>query len=595
LTTRSIYFRYRFVIFAFIVLATSFILWGAHHAVKNNSNNIEDWLPPSFEETKQLLWFADEFGSDAFLMISWEGCSLEDPRAISYATELRKPIDLRDGKASLRPFQEVITSAEALDQMMKPPLELSRGDAEERLNGWAVGTDGKTSCVIAVFTVEGVHHRHAIVDHMYAVADRVPGLSSSDLRMAGSVVDSVSIDRASNEGLISLSVVSFSLCFVLMYLLFRSFLLAGMVFLNALFCQQLSLALIHFSGTQMDSVLLMVPLLVFVLVVSAGVHLANYYRDAVREHGLEGAPVRAVMDAIAPCWLASFTTALGLGSLLVSFLVPVRKFGTFACLAVVLGTVVLFLWLPAQLEQVPPRRAARNWKPESPRGGFFWDWILAVVRQLRYPILAAAILLTGVSLYGVFQLRASVRIHAMFLPESRLLTDYDWLEDRVGPLVPFEIILRLPKQEDGNVKPSMLLRMQLVDRVHHAVLKVDGIGAAVSAWNFCPPMKGLYGRGARQIARRSVFEKNLIKNRASFQEMALLRENASEELWRVTGRAYAGMGLDYTKVLNELRAAVDPMLNAANQQGFGEVTAIYCGGVPLVQKAQDQMMKDPPS
>jgi predicted RND superfamily exporter protein len=180
----------------------------------------------------------------------------------------------------------------------------------------------------------------------------------------------------------------------------------------------------------------------------------------------------------------------------------------------------------------------------------------------------------------------------MFLPESRLLTDYDWLEDRVGPLVPFEIILRLPKQEDGNVKPSMLLRMQLVDRVHHAVLKVDGIGAAVSAWNFCPPMKGLYGRGARQIARRSVFEKNLIKNRASFQEMALLRENASEELWRVTGRAYAGMGLDYTKVLNELRAAVDPMLNAANQQGFGEVTAIYCGGVPLVQKAQDQMMKD---
>lgn len=591
MTTPSIYYRYRLVIFAFFAIATPFAIWGANQAVKNNSNNIEDWLPPSFEETKQLLWFADEFGSDAFLMVSWEGCSLEDPRATSYATELRKPFDV-DTDASLLPFHEVISGTEAFEQMMEPPLELSRRDAKARLGGWAVGQDGETSCVVAVFTVEGAQYRHAVIDHMYSVADRVPGLSPSDLRMAGSVVDSVAIDRASNEGLVSLSIVSFSLCFLLMYLLFRSFLLAGMVFLNALFCQQMSLALIHFSGTQMDSVLLIVPLLVFVLVVSAGVHLANYYRDAVRENGLEGAPLRAVLDAISPCWLASLTTALGLGSLLVSFLVPVRKFGTFACLAVVLGTAVLFLLLPAQMEQAPPRRAARNWKPNDSSGGRFWDWVLAVVRQLRYPILAAALLLTAVSLYGVFQLRASVRIHAMFLPESRILKDYEWLEDRVGPLVPVEVVLRFPKQEDGNVKPSMLLRMQLVDRVHQAALNVDGIGAALSAWNFCPPMQGLYGRGARQIARRSVFEKNLIKNRDAFQEMALLRENAKEELWRVSGRAFAGMGLDYTGVMEELAATVDPILDAANQQGFGGVTAIYCGGVPLVQKAQDQMMKD---
>lgn len=116
----------------------------------------------------------------------------------------------------------------------------------------------------------------------------------------------------------------------------------------------------------------------------------------------------------------------------------------------------------------------------------------------------------------------------MFRPDARLLQDYDWLEQRLGPLVPFEIILRLPKDENGETTPSMLLQMQLIDRVHHAAASIEGIGAVVSAWNFCRPLEKerIYGRGAQQIARRTVFNKNLEQNRDSYVDFAALARHS---------------------------------------------------------------------
>lgn len=589
----SFYYRHRMAIFACFLLVTPFLVYGAQLAVQGNSNRVEDWLPDSFEETKRLEWFVEHFVSDDIMMLSWEGCTLGDPRMKQFAAELRKPVQTLDGRKILL-WRQVITGDDALRQLRQPPLDLSADDARQRLHGWLLGPDNRTSGLIATITPDGWKDRHRVGAHILAAASRVPDLDASSLHIAGGVLDAVEIDEASNRGLIPLGIASFVICFLLMYALFRSFLLATMVFLNAIFCHQLSLAIIYYSGTQMDSVLLMVPIVVFVLAISAGVHIANYYRDEVCHHGFPGAAVRAARDAISPCSLASMTTALGLASLLVSFLTPVRKFGTFASLSVLLATVVLFVLLPTQLESFPPRRAARRWRPEELDAHPIWLGVLDAVYRLRFVIIILTIALAGLALDGVTRLRASARIHDMFHADSRLLQDYDWLEERLGPLVPFEIVLRLPKDENGETVPSMLLQMQLIDRVHQATKSIDGIGAVVSAWNFCRPLEKerLYGRGAQQIARRTVFNNNLEQNRQSYVDLSFLRDTPDEVLWRVSGRAYAGKRIDYSKVMRDLRAEIDPILEIADEQGFPGVSAVYCGGMPLVQKAQDQMLLD---
>ena len=355
--------RHRYLVFVVVLFSVPWVVHQAKLAVDSNSNRVEDWLPESFDETKKLLWFASKFSTDDILMVSWQDCTIDDPRLQSLADRLRQPSRVA-GRSGVILFRQVVTSSEALHELTEPPLDLTKRQALQRIRGWLVGKDGQTGCVVLLLSHDGFVHRHATVDHVYACAAELDGVAAEDVHVAGTSLDSVAIDNASNHGLVAMTIASFAVCSVLMFLLFRSFLLAAIVFLDALFCQQISLALVHVSGDQMDSVLMMLPCIVFVLSVSVGVHLVNYYREASREIGSERATVQAVKDAITPCALASMTTALGLVSLACSVLTPIRKFGLYAAIALCISTVILFLLLPSQLEQysrwfvgrTPPRR-----------------------------------------------------------------------------------------------------------------------------------------------------------------------------------------------------------------------------------------------
>ena len=99
--------------------------------------------------------------------------------------------------------------------------------------------------------------------------------------MAGPSIDSVAIDRASSETIQTLNFLCWGICLAVAVVSFRSLRMGAMIFFVALICQYLSVAIIYYTGTIMNSILMMVASLVFVLSVSASVHLVNYYRDAL--------------------------------------------------------------------------------------------------------------------------------------------------------------------------------------------------------------------------------------------------------------------------------------------------------------------------
>ena len=62
----------------------------------------------------------------------------------------------------------------------------------------------------------------------------------------------------------------------------------------------------------------------------------------------------SVRHAFAPCTLAALTTAVGLGSLFTSDILPIQKFGMFSAIGVVATLALLFSLLPACLHRFPP-------------------------------------------------------------------------------------------------------------------------------------------------------------------------------------------------------------------------------------------------
>nr|NIP86748.1 MMPL family transporter [Planctomycetales bacterium] len=584
----SFYPRNRLWVLAVFVAALPVAIYGARQAFHSTTNRVEDWLPAEFEETQRLLWFAERFGRDELLMVSWDDCTLDDPRLPQLAAELDKPVP--HAGREMKFFRQVLTGSQILEAMVQPPLDLRRQQALLRLEGWLIGPDRLTSCLVARVSEDGAAHRHAAVEHIYDCAEKICALPADSIYVAGPSMQSVAIDKASKSSLWILSRLSMLICLLLMWWGFRSFSTALIVFVAAVFCQQFSLAIIYYSGTKMDSVLLMVPSLTFVLAVSAGVHLMNYYRAAVAQQGLAGAPARAVRYGWTPCWLAAVTTGLGLISLTVSLIVPIRKFGGYAALGVLMATAVMILVVPSLLQQFPRRR----WETDTADGGSlarqtrYWNQLLYGISRCHGQIVCAALLLLVLAGWGVTQIRATARLEDLFRPGARVLQDYQWLETNVGSLVPIEVIVNIPKA----APQSAWERLQLVEAVRAALNTIEGIDCTVSAATFAPPLTSEEDSGWRKTAGRAVLKRKLESSLERFAGIGYVVPDQEDEAWRISARVSSSQRVDYGRVLEEIEQKIDPLLQQVKSHDGSAISAVYCGGVPLVHKAQDQLLKD---
>jgi hypothetical protein len=86
-----------------------------------------------------------------------------------------------------------------------------------------------------------------------------------------------------------------------------------------------------------------------------------------------------------------------------------------------------------------------------------------------------------------------------------------------------------------------------------------------------------------------------LKNPANRQRLVDLRqlvEQQDKELWRVSARVNASQSVDYGVLVAEVHRRLPPLFRAAEQEGMANVQAVVTGGVPVVHKAQDQLLSD---
>jgi predicted RND superfamily exporter protein len=102
--------------------------------------------------------------------------------------------------------------------------------------------------------------------------------------------------------------------------------------------------------------------------------------------------------------------------------------------------------------------------------------------------------------------------------------------------------------------------------------------------------------------RREVMNKHLYEARSRFLESDYLAEDpdSGEELWRIHVRVAALKGVDYGEFIQQIKAKVEPLLNAnvdaetKAARGYGLVGvngAIYTGLTPVVYKAESALLR----
>ncbi|MFW5692998.1 MAG: efflux RND transporter permease subunit, partial [Thermoguttaceae bacterium] len=532
------------------------------------------------------------------------------------------------------PFKTpVLTGTRLVQEMRLRYPELSDREILRRLEGTIIGEDHSKTCLVVTLTsaASGKQLRPTLeiirdlarqcdieppapkpAENLFVRGAEAFGGFLSELvhgrapqpegiRMGGPPVDNVAIDIEGERTLIRLAGLSLLVGVGVSWLCFRSIRLTIIVIFTALLAAGTSMASVFFSGGSCDAILLSMPSLVYVLAISGAIHVINYYHDVIHDHGLEGAPERAVALGWLPCTLAAFTTALGLGSLLASHVIPISKFGVYSAWGVLATLVWVFLFLPACLHFFPSRQVAEEAKRENSAELKetlilrFWRAVGGFVIRRNGWVAAGCFATMLVLALGVARIETSVKLMKLFSDDAPIIADYTWLEDHLGPLVPMEVILRV---DNERCQLSMVDRMRLAQYVEHTLETLPDVGGALSAATFAPDITPDRSRGGlerlagidRQRTRDKLLSSRLDQNRDRFREYLTVDEATGEELWRVTGRVAALTDLDYGEFVHEIEATVEPILAAYREAGVEGIDVTYTGLVPLVYKTQHELM-----
>jgi hypothetical protein len=569
-------------------IAAPWVVGGSLASMGTIFNAPIEWLPPAFEQRTDYNWFIEAFGTQDSIIISWPGCTVDDRRLAKFAEALRSPDSEFSGWRFPDLFVDAPNGYTAVRQLTDEPLELTRRAALARLRGTLVGPDGTTSCAVVVVNPDALHLRNSIPGLLLDQAEQHVGLPRSDFHLAGSFIDGVAIDAESLRSMSLFSLPSALISLLLCRLCLKSWVLTLAIAVVAAFGEGLVLTLAYCSGESMNAVLFVMAPLVFVVTISAGVHLVNYYHDELRRVGPERAVDSALRIGRTPCWLAAMTTAIGVGSLVVSEIVPVRQFGWMSAIGVLSTTALLFLVTPGAMQLWP--RLWRNRKDAAVLGESTalerkydaWDRLAEMVCRRWKVFMAAPIILLLAGAAGLLMVRTSVSVQSLLVPESRVIRDFNWLEEHLGPLVPLDVVVHF----DGDCPSGLVERVRLVRDVHAALLKMDAIGGAASAASFVPSIPADNRVG--DIAERTILGRRLASHLPDLVEAGWLYEAPDEQAWRINARV-AGMGdAEYGAFLEELQLQTAAMIAARAQYARASFTGI----APLVYRAQRSLLRD---
>ncbi len=352
--------RFRLMLVYFAALLP-WLVYGALATLSDNANSPLDWVPSRFPPRAAFNRFEERFGSGDLLIASWPGCRVDQPELDAIVRRLQTSRLFADADGN-RLFERAVSGRTLWNTLRA--MAFDDETIRRRLAGTWIGPDGATTVLVVAFTPQGLARRRELVDRIEAVIHRVAGMPYGDIHLAGPVMDGLSVDRSSQEALSGLALPSAILVFLLSWWCLRDVRAAATVFGVATLCQLCTLALIHYTGDRMNALLIVLPPLIQVLAISGGLHLANYYRSTQAPSPSE-ATHRALRLGWLPCLLSGGTTALGIGSLIVSQLTPIRSFAIYGAAGVVMTTILVLAFVPQLLARigVPPGGAA------SPGGG----------------------------------------------------------------------------------------------------------------------------------------------------------------------------------------------------------------------------------
>jgi uncharacterized protein len=401
---------------------------------------------PQLADTQKI---ADLFPGDEFLILQVSGAKV---RSTAYLTALDQ---LTQKLQALPEFVKLLSLTEGPEN----PQDAMKSPFWQPL---LVGADGQSTLIIA-FLSRGAS------DQLVPAAEQIAleaqkGSAITGIHLSGMPYITYKIQQNIVQDAQIFSTVSLVLFGVLIWLLFRSVVIAVAASLSGIIAVFMTLTELYVLGQPVGILTANLAIIVFVLVQSQIIYLSNNWRREEQAGGFM-AIRHAVLKTLQPALWCAVTTLLGFVSLLFVSAEPLAQLGVGGVVGVISAFLCCFVIFPPFLALV--QKSNRNRLHDDSR--------LKPKTGLRLSLGVGIVVLAAVSLPGIFKLETDPSLFSYFKEGGEIEQGLSII-DRNGGSSPLQLVVRQKTGEKLDNGPAY----ERLWAFHKDLDKYPDVGAVLS-------------------------------------------------------------------------------------------------------------------
>lgn len=469
--------------------------------------------------------------------------------------------------------QFMVTSYPVLNH--REPSKFKRDSAwiaqDERYQGRLVSKDASTQ-VIIVKTIDSMSQPQSalLIQQVDSIAQKV-GLEQYHL-LGKAFFQKELVELQQNEFIIS-TLISGLLVSLIFWFIFRRIISVVIGLISVGVSMSLLVGYLALSGTPLDLMSALYPVLMIIVGISDVVHVLSKYTDELQKGFTKKEALKTTIREIGLATLmTSLTTAIGFTTLLSSRIIPIKTFGITCAVGVMIAyiTVILFLSaLLAGLDLKHIQRPRRNLR-------FLKKWLLDMyylTRNSPNKILIGTAALILVCVLGILSISSNTKVYNTLPRNTRIEKDFRFFEEKFNGFRPFEIMVTA----GDSLKVTDLAVMEQMDTIEKFLGTIPEIGGVNSVTTLYKSMNRGYWGGVPEYYRLPKSEKSLKKLLSTFgsplNREANILVSEDEKYGRISGQV-KDVGFEKIRVIQEevdqyIAERTNPEIATFRQTGTG--------------------------
>ncbi len=482
---------------------------------ESNTEDVVQWLPDNSPARQIYNTFEEKFGSDDFLVVTWEGCTIEDPRL----ADLSKRLIEQD---SDKLIQSVISGADILNRL-SVEANLSKRSILNRFKGLFFGIDDSSQTLALIeLTKSGTADRRKSLRKIEAAIEATPNLNLQQITFGGAPYVGICIDNQLINSILYFLLPSVLCASIVSVLCLRNLFLASIVFFAATCAAVCSIAVVPMMGLKFGGLMSIIPALVHILTTSGSIHLVHYSLDVI------GDPKKLMSIGWKPCCISALTTAIGMLSLGRSSFPAIRNFGFFCAVGSGLALVfqlIIVPWLLYRFGESGQQTLAARSNDDG-----FWNQVSFQIQRFRFVFAFSGIAVMVTAALGLPRLTARVQVEKLFSPQSAVIASLAELEQRMGPIDQAELMIEF---EDVTAE-DFHVRAQLIYKVQRRLSSLEDVATVNSLHNYLPRQPSI--QRASSFFKKRIYQRQLDQRREALGQSRYLHVGPDSETWRISVR-----------------------------------------------------------